>query len=79
MTADRVLAIDVGTQSVRAMLFDPDGTIVAHAKVPIEPYVSAPPGCCEQDPEVCWRAIGEACRRPGRRRRRRRTRSPASR
>ena len=25
MSADRLLAIDVGTQSVRAMVFDPEG------------------------------------------------------
>ena len=61
MTADRVLAIDVGTQSVRAMIFDPAGTLLARAKVPIEAYVPGPPGCCEQDPELYWRSIAEAC------------------
>jgi sugar (pentulose or hexulose) kinase len=61
MTADRILAIDVGTQSVRAMVFDPAGSLLARAKVPIEPYVPGPPGCCEQDPELYWRSIGEAC------------------
>jgi sugar (pentulose or hexulose) kinase len=60
--ADRVLAIDVGTQSVRAMVFDPAGNLLARTKVPIEPYVAGPPGCCEQDPDLYWRAIGEACR-----------------
>jgi sugar (pentulose or hexulose) kinase len=58
---DRVLAIDVGTQSVRAIVFDPRGAIVAVAKIPIEPYVSPRPGWAEQDPELYWRAIGEAC------------------
>jgi sugar (pentulose or hexulose) kinase len=62
MTADRILAIDVGTQSVRAMVFGPDGSLLARAKVPIEPCVPGPPGCCEQDPELFWRAIGDACR-----------------
>jgi sugar (pentulose or hexulose) kinase len=61
MTADRILAIDVGTQSVRAMIFDPAGNLLARTKVPIEPYVPGPPGCCEQDPELYWRSIGEAC------------------
>ena len=61
MTADRILAIDVGTQSVRAMVFDPHGNLLARAKVPIEPYLPGPPGCCEQDPELYWRSIGEAC------------------
>jgi sugar (pentulose or hexulose) kinase len=63
MTADRVLAIDVGTQSVRAMVVDPAGNLLAKTKVPIVPYVPGPPGCCEQDPELYWRSIGEACAR----------------
>ena len=61
--ADHALAIDVGTQSVRAILFDPQGNLVAMGRVPIEPYVSPQPGWAEQDPEVWWTAIGEACRR----------------
>ena len=60
--ADHALAIDVGTQSVRALLFDPNGTLIALGRVPIEPYVSPQPGWAEQDPEVWWAAIGEACR-----------------
>jgi sugar (pentulose or hexulose) kinase len=63
MAPDRILALDVGTQSVRAMIFDPAGSVVAIAKVPIEPYVPGPPGCCEQDADLYWRAIGEACQR----------------
>ena len=63
MSADRLLAIDVGTQSVRAMIFDPAGNLLARTKVPIEPYVPGPPGCCEQDPELYWRAVAEACHR----------------
>lgn len=63
MIADRLLALDVGTQSVRAMVFDPRGSLLARARVPIEPYVPGPPGCCEQDPELYWAAIAEACRR----------------
>jgi hypothetical protein len=46
MTGDRVLALDVGTQSVRAMVLDPAGNLLARAKVPIEQYVPGPPGCC---------------------------------
>ena len=61
MTADQVLAIDVGTQSVRALVFDPLGTLVAQARVPIEPYVSPHPGWAEQDAELYWRSIGQAC------------------
>jgi len=62
MSADHLLAIDVGTQSVRALLFDPAGTLVARAKIPIEPYVSPHPGWAENDPELYWGAVGQACR-----------------
>ena len=60
---DHVLAIDVGTQSVRAMVIDPAGTLVALAKTPIEPYRPGLPGVCDQDPDLFWRAIGETCAR----------------
>lgn len=61
--ADHILALDVGTQSVRALLFDAVGTLVSIGRVGIEPYVSPRPGWAEQDPEVWWTAIGEACRK----------------
>jgi sugar (pentulose or hexulose) kinase len=62
MSADRILAIDVGTQHVRALVFDLEGGLRARVCLPIEAYVPGPPGCCEQDPELYWRSIGEACR-----------------
>ncbi len=62
-TRDHVLAIDCGTQSVRALLFDPAGTLVARERVEIEPYRSERPGWAEQDPDYCWRSLGEACQR----------------
>lgn len=61
--ADRIVAIDVGTQSVRSMVVGPDGAIDAVVRVPVVPYVSPQPGWAEQDPEVHWAAVGEACRR----------------
>lgn len=39
------------------------GALAAMGRVPIEPYVSPQPGWAEQDPEVWWAAIGEACRK----------------
>ncbi len=63
MTTDHVLAIDVGTQSARALVVAPDGAIVAMARVPFAPYVSPRPGWAEQDAEVYWTALGAACRR----------------
>jgi sugar (pentulose or hexulose) kinase len=61
MPADRILAIDNGTQSVRALLFDPQGNLLAKSRVPIQPYFSTAPGLAEQDPQVFWDAVCQAC------------------
>lgn len=61
MAPENLLAIDNGTQSVRALLFDPRGTLLAKARVPIEPYYSTAPGLAEQDPAVFWNAVCQAC------------------
>ncbi|HEX9030036.1 MAG TPA: FGGY family carbohydrate kinase, partial [Anaerolineales bacterium] len=61
MPKDLILAIDNGTQSVRALLFDAAGGLVAKARVPIQPYFSTAPGLAEQDPQVFWRAVCRAC------------------
>lgn len=61
MTGDYLLAIDNGTQSVRALVFDSEGTLLAKTRVPIEPYYSEAPGLAEQDPEVFWNALCSAC------------------
>ena len=58
-----LLAIDNGTQSVRALLFDLAGNLVGKGKVELEPYYSEHPGWAEQDPEYYWASLGEACRR----------------
>jgi sugar (pentulose or hexulose) kinase len=58
---ENILAIDNGTQSVRALVFDPQGRVVAQKRIPIESYYSTAPGLAEQDPEVFWRALVEAC------------------
>ncbi|MEX6502491.1 FGGY-family carbohydrate kinase [Pseudomonas zhanjiangensis] len=56
-----LLAIDNGTQSVRALLFDLQGNLVGKGKVELQAYYSAQPGWAEQDPEYYWRSLGEAC------------------
>ncbi len=61
MTGDHILAIDNGTQSVRALLFDLKGNLKAKTRVVIEPYYSREPGLAEQDPEVFWQAVCQAC------------------
>jgi len=62
MAADTVLAIDNGTQSVRALLFDLEGNLLAKSKIPIEPYYSTQAGYAEQDPQVYWNGVIQACR-----------------
>lgn len=61
MVAEHLLAIDVGTQSTRALVFDLRGNLIAKARVTIEPYYSTAPGYAEQDPEVFWNALCDAC------------------
>jgi sugar (pentulose or hexulose) kinase len=62
MGSDYILAIDNGTQSVRALLFDLEGNLRAKSRIIIEPYVSSKPGWAEQDPEYYWEKICQACR-----------------
>ncbi len=63
MPRDLILAIDNGTQSVRALIFDSQGNLVAKARVPLEAYVSPQPGWAEQDPEYYWDSMVESCQR----------------
>jgi len=58
---DTILAIDNGTQSVRAMLIDPHGNLLFKAKIDIEPYFSVHPGWAEQQPEYFWENVCHAC------------------
>jgi sugar (pentulose or hexulose) kinase len=58
-----ILAIDYGTQSVRAFLFDLKGEPVARAKLTVEPYYSTQPGWAEQQPDYFWDRLCEVCQR----------------
>jgi len=58
---DYVLAIDNGTQSVRALVFDLQGQLVAKSKVEIEPYFSDHPGWAEQHAGYFWENLCKAC------------------
>lgn len=62
-TEPLILAIDNGTQSVRALLFDIAGNLVGKGKQEIEPYFSEHPGWAEQHPEYFWQQLGHACAR----------------
>ena len=61
MTGDLLLAIDNGTQSVRALAFDAQGALVAKSRVPIDDYVSAQPGWHEYPADRFWSKACEAC------------------
>jgi sugar (pentulose or hexulose) kinase len=58
---DLILAVDQGTQSVRAMIFDLHGQLVAKSQIHIQPYYSRQPGWAEQDCEYFWTRLCEAC------------------
>jgi sugar (pentulose or hexulose) kinase len=61
MTDPLILAIDNGTQSVRALLFDLQGNLVAKSQAPLDAYFSNQPGWSEHDPEAFWQAVCRAC------------------
>lgn len=62
MTDRHILAIDCGTQSLRAMVFSSQGRVLAKVKKLYVPYVSPVPGRAEQDPAVYWNSLKAACR-----------------
>lgn len=62
MTDKTLLSIDCGTQSLRALLFSPEGDLLARQQVEYAPYVSPAPGLAEQDPEIYWDSLTAACK-----------------
>ena len=57
-----VLSIDCGTQSLRSMLFDTNGTLLAKEKIEYPSYYSEKPGWAEQDPSRFWDALCQTCK-----------------
>jgi len=58
---DLILSIDNGTQSIRALIYDLNGQLLAKERVTFEPYFSKKPGWAEQNPEVFWNSLCTAC------------------
>ena len=58
---DLILAIDNGTQSLKALTFDLKGELLFKERVSFRPYVSERPGWAEQDPDLFWQALCQAC------------------
>jgi sugar (pentulose or hexulose) kinase len=58
---DLLLAIDNGTQSLKALIFDLEGQLLAKELIPFTPYFSDQPAWAEQDPDVFWQALCRAC------------------
>tara|TARA_B100000614_G_scaffold216686_2_gene201541 strand:+ start:13681 stop:15264 length:1584 start_codon:yes stop_codon:yes gene_type:complete len=59
--APLLLALDQGTQSARAMLFDTAGELVARHQQPIQAYRDTGPGQAEQDADYFWEQLARAC------------------
>lgn len=60
--SDLILAIDCGTQSVRALAIDLRGEVVAKAQAALDGYVSPQRGWLEHDAEAFWRETAGVCR-----------------
>jgi sugar (pentulose or hexulose) kinase len=56
-----IIAIDSGTQSIRAVLFDRHGNEIALEQADYEPYFSLAPGWAEQKTEDYWTKLCQVC------------------
>jgi sugar (pentulose or hexulose) kinase len=58
---DLILTIDNGTQSIRALLFDLQGNLVAKSQLPLDAYFSLQPGWAEQHADYFWQKLADVC------------------
>ncbi len=62
-TQDTILAIDNGTQSIRAIIFDTNGNTIAKAQVPLlDAYFSDQVDWNEQHPHFFWDSLCRVCK-----------------
>ena len=54
-----VLVIDVGTQSMRGIIFDDKGNLLIKEQIKYKPYLSKESGYMEQSAEMYWEVLGE--------------------
>lgn len=59
---DLLLSLDLGTQSVRALLFDLQGQLLARVQHPFSDYLREQPGWMTHDGEAFWQAAAGCCR-----------------
>lgn len=63
MKEQLILALDLGTQSARAILIDKKGTIIDKEQRKYNPVYNSPViGYCEQDPNVYFNYLVDACK-----------------
>ncbi len=58
---DKILSIDVGTQSLRALVFDRDGRLLNKVQLHYPPYQQPQPGYCVHDAQMFWQSLQNAC------------------
>ena len=56
-----ILAIDCGTQSLRALLIDLHGQVVAKHQKPLEGYFASREGWLEHDADALWQSTASTC------------------
>ena len=61
---ENILAIDAGTQSIRALVFTPQGKTLGTAQIIYgQPYFASQKGWAEQNPEYFWNALSQVCKK----------------
>lgn len=63
MKKEHLLAIDAGTQSTRALIFDLQGNLIAKAQIPLPAYNAPKPGWAEMEPQIFWQSLCDACQK----------------